>query len=105
MPRTYSLTLGENALDFTIGRSPYQLGHGFLVYDGASEGGSRGGYWTNARKAFALAAIARFKPGPHQAEVFYLDKDELPESDSGTRLFGINYELSSAKSRPLGLPI
>jgi hypothetical protein len=33
-----------------------------------------------------VAAIGRAKPGPHLAEVFYLDKDELTESDSGTRL-------------------
>ena len=44
--------LGKNAVDFTVGRAPVQLGHGLLLYDGASEGGSRGGYWTNARKAF-----------------------------------------------------
>ena len=44
-----SLTIGENALDFRLGRAQYQLGHGFLLFDGASEGGSRGGYWTNAR--------------------------------------------------------
>ncbi len=87
-----SLTIGDNALDFTLGRSQYQIGHGFLLHDGAAEGGTRGGYWTNARKAFEFAAIGRFKPGPHTVEMFYLDKDELPESDSGTRLFGLNYE-------------
>ena len=76
-----SLDIGENAVDCQVGRSQYRIGHGFLLYDGASEGGSRGGYWTNARKAFEFAAIGRFKPGPHTAEVFYLDKDELPESD------------------------
>jgi hypothetical protein len=64
----------------------YRLGHGFLLWDGAAEGGSRGGYWTNGRKAFQFAAIGRVKPGPHLGEFFYLDKDELDESDSGTRL-------------------
>jgi hypothetical protein len=88
-----SLALGENALDFTVGRSQYQLGHGFLLWDGASEGGSRGGYWTNARKAFELAAIGRFKPGRHTIETFYLDRDELDEGDSGSRLWGLNYEI------------
>ena len=92
-----SLTIGDNALDFTLGRSQYQLGHGFLLHDGAAEGGTRGGYWTNARKAFEFAAIGRFKPGPHTVELFYLDKDELPESDSGTRLFGLNYEYRTGK--------
>ena len=30
---------GENVLDFTVGRTQYKLGHGMLLYDGASEGG------------------------------------------------------------------
>ena len=63
-----SLTMGENALDFIIGRAQYRLGHGFLLLDGAAEGGSRGGYWTNARKAFEFAAIGRLKPGSHTIE-------------------------------------
>jgi hypothetical protein len=97
-----SLSIGENALDFRIGRSQYQLGHGFLLFDGASEGGSRGGYWTNARKAFEFAAIGTFKPGPHTAEVFYLDKDELAESESGSRLWGGNYEYRIGDDTTLG---
>jgi hypothetical protein len=88
-----SLTLGENAIDLTVGRTRYRLGHGFLLFDGAAEGGSRGGYWTNARQAFELAAIARFQPGRHKIETFYLDKDELEENESGSRLYGANYEL------------
>ncbi len=97
-----SLTIGENALDFTIGRAQYRLGHGFLLFDGASEGGSRGGYWTNARKAFEFAAIGRLKPGSHTIELFYLDKDELKESDSGSRLWGTNYEYSAGESTTVG---
>jgi Alginate export len=66
-----------------------------LLYDGASEGGTRGGYWSNARKAFGLAAIARIRPiGPHAVEAFYLDRDELPEADTGSKLWGLNYEYS-----------
>jgi alginate export protein len=88
-----SLTIGDNAVDLSVGRREYRLGHGFLLYDGAAEGGSRGGYWTNARKAFEFAAIARFSPaGPHTAELFYLDKDELPGNDTGSTLWGFNYE-------------
>jgi hypothetical protein len=93
-----SLGVGENAIDVTVGRTQYTLGHGFLLYDGASEGGSRGGYWTNARKAFQFAAIARFKPGRHTFEAFYLDKDELPEDDLGSRLWGVNYEFNPEHS-------
>jgi hypothetical protein len=97
-----SLTIGDNALDFVIGRSQYTLGHGFLLWDGAAEGGSRGGYWTNARKAFEFAAIGRFRPGAHLVEAFYLDKDELEESDSRSRLWGANYEFSTGEDTTLG---
>jgi len=94
--------LGENALDFTLGRSQYRLGHGLLLWDGSAEGGSRGGYWTNARKAFEVAAIGRLNTGPHKVEAFYLDKDELPESDSDTTLYGVNYEFALGEDTTLG---
>ena len=94
--------LGENALDFTVGRAPYNLGHGMLLWDGAAEGSSRGGYWTGARSAFEFAAIGRFKPGSHTLEAFYLDKDELPEADSGSKLWGVNYEYAFGEDTTLG---
>ena len=97
-----SIGSSENLLDFTVGRAQYQLGHGFLLYDGAAEGGNRGGYWTNARKAFEFAAIGRLKPGRHTLEAFYLDKDDLPEADSGSRLWGVNYEFAPAEDTTLG---
>ena len=94
--------LGENVLDFTVGRTQYKLGHGMLLWDGAAEGGSRGGYWTNARKAFEFAAIGRFKPGNHTFEAFYLDKDDLPEADSDSKLWGVNYEYAIGEDTTLG---
>ena len=95
-------SLGENGLDFVVGRTQYGLGHGFLLWDGAAEGGSRGGYWTNARKAFAFAAIGRLTPGPHTLESFYLDKDELEEGETGSRLWGANYEYSLGEATTIG---
>jgi len=95
--------LGEDALDFSVGRAPFQLGHGFLLYDGASEGGSRGGYWSNARKAFQFAAIGRLKTGKSKLEGFYLDRDELPENDTGSRLWGANYEFSFTEDSSVGV--
>jgi hypothetical protein len=95
--------LGDDAIELTFGRAPYQLGHGFLLWDGAAEGGTRGGYWTNARKAFAFASIARLKTGPHKVEGFYLRRDELPEAKDGTRLAGANYEFTPAEATTLGV--
>ncbi|HZF15921.1 MAG TPA: alginate export family protein [Steroidobacteraceae bacterium] len=94
--------LGENALDFTVGRTQYKLGHGMLLWDGSAEGGSRGGYWTNARKAFDFAAIARFKPGHHTIEAFYLNKDDLPENETGSKLWGVNYQYAIGEDTTLG---
>jgi hypothetical protein len=95
-----SIGSSENLVDVTVGRAQYRIGHGFLLWDGASEGGSRGGYWTNARKAFEFAAIGRVKPGPHLGEFFYLDKDELDEGDTGTRVLGGNYEFAHEELKP-----
>ncbi len=89
-----SMGISENALELTVGRAPYTIGHGLLVSDGAGEGGSRGGFWSNARKAWQFAAVGRFKPRNHTLEAFYLDRDDLPESETGTRLWGVNYELA-----------
>jgi len=94
--------LGEDVLDFTVGRAQYTLGHGMLLYDGSADGGSRGGYWTGARKAFEFAAIGRFKPGNHTFEAFYLDKDDMPEADSDSRLWGVNYEYAIGEDTTLG---
>ncbi len=98
-----SVGSGENVLDFTVGRAPFNLGHGLLLWDGAAEGGTRGGYWSNARKAFQFATIGRVHAGSHKAEGFYLDKDELTEGDSGTRLWGTNYEYALGEHSTFGV--
>jgi hypothetical protein len=97
-----SLGSSENLLDFTVGRTQYKIGHGLLLWDGAGEGGSRGGYWSNARKAWEFAAVGRLKPKNHTFEVFYLDRDEVPESETGTRLWGANYELAVGEKSTFG---
>jgi hypothetical protein len=92
----------ENLVDLTVGRTPYTLGHGMILWDGGGEGGSRGGFWSNARKAWEFAAVGRVKPGSHALEAFYLDRDDVPEADTGTRLWGANYELSVGEESTFG---
>jgi hypothetical protein len=88
---------GEHG-DFEVaaGRYPYQIARGFLISDGYADGGSRGGLWSNARKAWAPGAKAMYSRSGHQLEVFYLDRDERPESDSEIRISGVNYQWQNA---------
>lgn len=97
-----SLGGSDNLLDITVGRAPYTIGHGFLVWDGAGEGGSRGGYWSNARKAWRYAAIVRLKPGNHKIEGFFLGRDDVPENRTQTRLAGVNYEYAAGNNSTFG---
>jgi hypothetical protein len=97
-----ALGIGENALDFSVGRNRYRIGQGFILWDGGGEGGSRGGFWSNARKAWAFAGVGRFKAKRNTLEGFYLDRDEVPENESGTRLYGANYEFAFNDANTLG---
>ena len=36
---------------------------------------------------------------PHTVEAFYLDRDELEENDSGSRLWGLNYEIAAGQDQ------
>jgi alginate export protein len=97
-----ALGVGENALEFKVGRAQYRIGHGFLLWDGGGEGGTRGGFWSNARKAWEFAGVAAFRPEHHNLEAFYLNRDEVPESETATKLWGGNYELSVGKATTFG---
>ena len=97
-----ALSVGENALQFTFGRAQYRIGHGLFLWDGGGEGGTRGGFWSNARKAWALAGIARFHAKKNTLEGFYLDRNEVPEAETGTRVVGGNYERAIGKATTLG---
>jgi hypothetical protein len=97
-----AIKAGEDALEFTFGRAPYKIGHGLLLWDGGGEGSSRGGFWSNARKAWALAGVARFHAKSNTLEGFYLDRNEVPEAETGTRVVGGNYERALGEGTTLG---
>lgn len=92
--------LDRDALDLSVGSQPYAAGTGFLFSDGGSDGGRRGGYWLNLRKAFRLTAIARLATGPLLAEAMYLRPNEQP--DSSTEVAGLNAEWSFGERATLG---
>jgi hypothetical protein len=102
LPEDAYVGFKAGAFDAAFGRKQYTIGHGMLIWDGAAEGGTRGGYWSNARKAFAVAGIVRATPGNHTLETFYLKKDDLPENDTDTRVWGANYEYRIGDTTTLG---
>ena len=77
------------------GRYPYKLAHGFLLQDGYADGGSRGAIWTNPRTAWAPGGRMQYRLHGHTGEIFYLERDDRPESDADIRLSGVNYEWQS----------
>ncbi len=97
-----TLDLGEDALDFTIGRSQYRLGTGFLLYDGAAKAAAAAATGPTRARRSSLPPSADSRPAHHKAEAFYLDKDELEENDSGSRLWGANYEFTFGEESTVG---
>jgi hypothetical protein len=94
-------SLGKDAIDISFGSQKYQVGSGFLFWDGGTDGGpERGGYWLGMRKAFQLAAIARLKTGPFMGEVVYLQPNDA--RDSSTDIVGTNLEWEFGERASVG---
>lgn len=94
-------SLGENALDLSVGKQKYQIGNGFFMWDGASDGSKRGAYWIAPRKAFYMTAIARLDTGPYKVEGFYLKPNDEPYTS--TDVVGGNFEYTAGEVGVLGV--
>jgi hypothetical protein len=94
-------SLGKDAIDLSFGSQQYQVGSGFLFGDGATDGGSRGGYWLGMRKAFELTGIAKLTTGPFMGEMVYLRPNDLDETT--TDVFGTNLEWSFGERAKIGV--
>ena len=97
-----SLTIGENALDFIVGRAQYRSARLPALRRRVPKAAAAAATGPTRARRSSSRRSAAFKPGPHTVEVFYLDKDELEESDSGSRLWGANYEFSIGENTTLG---
>lgn len=84
--------LGEDGLDFSVGRQNFMIGDGFLINGDALNHSDRGGaYWLAARKAFDNTAILRIGGSEGvRADLFWLSSDN--EFQFETELAGINVE-------------
>ena len=76
--------------EIRAGRTPYVHAQQFLLADGYQDGGSRGGYWSNARTAWAPGVVTRYARDPWEIEAFWLGRDERPEADTDTDVGGVD---------------
>jgi hypothetical protein len=92
--------LGEDAIQLSFGSQPYELGSGFLLWDGSSDGGPRGGFWLAMRHAFKLAGIARLVTHGVTGELVFLRPYDAP--NTSTYLYGTNWEFAFGEKGVLG---
>lgn len=78
--------------NITAGRKRYAIGEGFLIANTASNGSDRAALQSNPRWAADMLVLGQLRYNSTLFEGFYLDPDELPAVDSGTKLAGLNFE-------------
>ena len=87
-------SLGEDALDLSYGQQDFQVGDGFLIYDGSVDQFRKGAYWLAPRNAFERAGLFKINTQPVRGDLFYLKSDEDQDS---TELGGANIEYAPEK--------
>lgn len=84
-------SLGHDAVSVIGGRYTYQIGDGFLFYNGASGGGNLDAAWLAPHHAFAQTGIVRLQSHGATVEGFYLSPSDHPYRH--TEMAGVNTEL------------
>jgi hypothetical protein len=74
--------------DVSVGPREFKAGTGMLLANGGSSGFDRGALKLGPRKAWEQAAIGRFGIDGFTGTAFYLDANELSDTDSNTRIAG-----------------
>ena len=82
-------SLGEDAIDISYGQQDFQVGDGFLIYDGNTDQFKKGAYWLAPRDAFKRAGLVRINAQPVRGDLFYLKADS---DQDDTELGGVNVE-------------
>lgn len=78
----------DPSFDLSVGPRTFKAGTGMLLANGGSSGFDRGALKLGPRKAWEMASIGSFGFDDFTATAFYLDANELNESDTQTRIVG-----------------
>jgi hypothetical protein len=89
------------AFELSVGKQRYQIGNGFFMWDGATDGGERGAFWIAPRKAFYASAIARYAAEPFRFELFYVKPNDDPFTS--TDVVGGNFEYTAGETGTFGV--
>ena len=90
--------------ELSAGSQAFTLGTGMLVHAGAINGNEWGNAASYKRTAWHLAAIAGLGYGDVMARAFWLDPNEVPTLDSGTRIAGAALSWANVKDGQPGWP-
>jgi hypothetical protein len=88
--------------NLTAGRKRYEIGDGFIIANTAANGSTRAALQSNPRWAADFLGLAQLRYNSTLIEAFYLDPDELQQTDARTRMTGINIETNPAAGWSLG---
>ena len=91
------------SVDLSAGAQNFTLGTGMLIANGGSNGFDRGALKLGPRKAFQNSVVAKVSQDAYSAQAFYLDPNENPDNDSGTRVVGVDFSYSPADDRKVGI--
>jgi hypothetical protein len=85
----FANSLGEDTFDISYGRQEFQVGDGFLIYDGYFDALNDGAFWLAPRSSFERAGLVKVNTKPLRGDVFYL---KASHTQDDTELAGINVE-------------
>ncbi len=93
-----------NRLTFNLaaGRQRFTLANAFLIANTAANGGNRAALQANARWASDLLVLGEVAYNQTKFQAFYVDPDELPILETGTRIGGVNLESTVVDGLTIG---
>jgi hypothetical protein len=91
--------------DISLGPRQFKAGTGMLIANGGSSGFERGALKLGPRKAWEQAAILKLGQDDFTATGFFIDANELSDSDSGTKIVGADLRYERDSDRYAGLTI
>src|SRR5579871_3315414 len=92
-------SLGTDAIDISLGEEYFNIGDGFLIWDGHFDAGEDAAYWLAPRQAFDMAGVVKVNTKPVSGSLFYL-KGGVNQDDS--ELAGGNIEYTNEKIGTFG---